>query len=237
MFVAASPVTRYIRPPMTVPPTEPVRRSSKAGAIALFALVCGLGLFADLFTKWLTFSNASTMLFEEIHRDATDGRWVVIGAEDRRIVAIPKLLHFHATVNEGAVFGLGQGQQTLFVVVSVAAIAFLVYLVTRTRSRFEIILLGCLLAGVLGNMYDRIRYTYVRDMILALPGVHWPGTWTLPLGGYPGVGERLVFPYIFNVADCLLVCGVAVLLIRSFFATDEAQIHTDKMKRAEATPA
>ena len=30
--------------------------------------------------------------------------------------------------------------------------------------------LGMLLAGVLGNLYDRIAFGYVRDMIHALPG-------------------------------------------------------------------
>lgn len=207
------------------------RRTSKAGAIALFAFVCGLGLFADLFTKWITFEHSSTKLFNVVVKRQIGGepdRWAVLGGEEHAIVAIPKLLHFHATVNEGAVFGIGQGQQTLFVIVSVAAIAFLMYLVTRTRSRFEIILLGCLLAGVLGNMYDRIRYQYVRDMILALPDVSWPGTWTLPITHYPGTAERLVFPYIFNVADCLLVCGVAVLLIRSFFVGEKKVATTER---------
>ena len=207
-----------------------IRPPSRITAVVLFLAVCGLGLSADLFTKWLTFENPSTKLFTSVQHEA--GRWVVIGAEDRRIVAIPKLLHFHATVNEGAVFGLGQGQQYLFVAVSVAAIAFLVYLASRTRSRFEVILLGCLLAGVLGNMYDRIRYTYVRDMILAFPGVTWPGAWKLPLINYPGSGERLVFPYIFNVADCLLVCGVAVLLIRSFFVTEKAESRSGEEAKA-----
>ena len=215
--------------------TEPRRHLSKSAALVLFVTVCAVGLFADLFTKWLTFDNPSTKLFTEVHRDVIDERWVVIGADERNVVAIPKLLHFHATVNEGAVFGLGQGQQSLFVVVSVAAIGFLVYLVTRTRSRFEIILLGFLLAGVLGNMYDRIRYGYVRDMIFALPGVHWPGTWQLPMVAYPPSPERLAFPYIFNVADCLLVCGVAVLLIRSFFAGEERTNREGAMSAKEDT--
>ena len=31
-----------------------------------------------------------------------------------------------------------------------------------------------LLAGVIGNMYDRLHFGYVRDMIHGLPGVYWP---------------------------------------------------------------
>ena len=189
----------------------------------LFLIVLAMGVFADLFTKWLAFEHPPTKLFTSMVRDNVRGRWDLIGTESREVHVIPRLLHFHATTNEGAVFGLGQGQRVLFVIVSVAAIAFLIALVRRATSRFEVVLYGCLLAGVLGNMYDRVRYAYVRDMILAFPDIRWPGTWTL--GSYPGT-DRLIFPYIFNVADCLLVCGVGILLIRSFWP--------DKKQRREA---
>ena len=193
----------------------------------LFLIVCAIGLAADLFTKHLAFDRASTKLADVVVQDG--GRWLALGADGLARTIVPRLLEFHATVNEGAVFGLGQGQRTWFVVVSLGAIAFLIYLVTRTRSRFEIVLLGCLLAGVLGNMYDRVQLGYVRDMIFALPGVGWPGAWQVPFTPYPGGGQRLVFPYIFNVADCLLVCGVCVLLIRSFFVSE--------LNREDATSA
>jgi len=66
---------------------------------------------------------------------------------------IPRVVQFEYTENHGAVFGLGQGQQALFLVVSVAAIGFLVWLfATSGRSRFYQIVLGMLLAGVIGNM-------------------------------------------------------------------------------------
>ena len=59
--------------------------------------------------------------------------------------------------------------------------------------------LGLLLAGVLGNLYDRANFGYVRDMIHALP--QWP---------------RL-FPWIFNIADSLLCCGVALMILQYLF--------------------
>ena len=210
-------MTADAAPPSSFAPRHP---SSVAAGVALFLVVCAVGLGVDLFTKHLAFDRPSTRLASAVVR--VGDRFEALDADARSVVVIPRLLDFHATVNEGAVFGLGQGQRVWFVVVSVAAIAFLIFLVSRTRSRFEIILLGCLLAGVLGNMYDRVRLGYVRDMILAFPDVTWPGTWRLPSVGYPGA-DRLVFPYIFNVADCLLVCGVTVLLIRSFFVVEKKQ--------------
>src|SRR5947207_10243084 len=134
---------------------------------------------------------------------------------------ISGLVHFTYTENHGAVFGLGQGQQALFLTVSVGAIAFLVFLfLTSGRSRIYQLILGMLLAGVLGNMYDRINFGYVRDMIHALPGWQWPA-WVvriLPASWQPPVGRGLdVFPWIFNVADSLLCVGVGAMLVYSFF--------------------
>jgi signal peptidase II len=114
-------------------------------------------------------------------------------------------LHFTFTENRGAVFGIGQGQRALFIAVSIGAIIFLTYLFWQSgRQRLYQLILGMLLAGVLGNMYDRIRFGHVRDMIHALPGWKWPGT------------SVDVFPWIFNVADSLLCVGVFLMIAHSF---------------------
>lgn len=151
-------------------------------ALARFFLTCALGVGLDLWTKVLAVAHLS------------DGPNV-----PRVIRFIPGWVHFTYTENRGAVFGIGQGQRWLFVSVSVLAIVFLTWLfATSGRQRFYQFLLGMLLAGVLGNMYDRIVFGYVRDMIHALP--RWP---------------RL-FPYIFNVADSLLCVGVFLMIVYSW---------------------
>ena len=152
-------------------------RSPAALARFLFTMVLGLAL--DLWTKALA----------EAHlRDADPIRF------------IPGWLHFTYTENRGAVFGIGQGQRPLFLVVSILAIGFLTYLfATSGRQRFYQFVLGMLLAGVLGNLYDRYHFGHVRDMIHALP--RWPN----------------LFPWIFNVADCLLCVGVFFMIVYIFF--------------------
>jgi signal peptidase II len=148
-------------------------------ALARFLLVMAIGLGLDLWTKVLA----------ETHLRHADP-----------IRFIPGWLHFTYTENRGAVFGIGQGQRPLFLVVSVLAIGFLSYLfATSGRQRFYQFVLGMLLAGVLGNLYDRYHYGHVRDMIHALP--RWPNA----------------FPWIFNIADCLLCVGVFFMLVYSFF--------------------
>ena len=191
----------------TASPTENLRSPA---ALARFLLTMLIGLGLDLWTKRLAFARLAAGPPIRAMDDLGHSRWMVFSrgelASSRGYPFIPGWLHFQVTVNEGAVFGLGQGQRWLFLVISLAAIAFLTYLFTTSgRQRFYQFILGLLLAGVLGNMYDRWRFGYVRDMLYGLPGWHWPG------------GSREVFPWIFNVADVLLCVGVGLIFIHGLF--------------------
>ena len=175
-------------------------------ALLRFALVAAAGLFVDLWTKWLAFSR----LLGELHQ-YPDGTYAVIRSRTHEV--IPGWLRFEVTVNQGAVFGIGQGQRLLFLLVSAAAVAFLCYLFLTSKPTqwFYQVLLGMLLAGVLGNVYDRVVFGYVRDMIHALPG------WANPLRSvFPT--WQYIFPWIFNVADSLLCVGVGLMLVYTMFA-------------------
>jgi signal peptidase II len=158
----------------------PLDNFRNPAAMLAFLLTAAVGIALDLWTKAL----AVDRLYGE-----------------RRIEFIPGWLHFQYTENRGAVFGYGQGMRWLFIGVSIVAVLFLTGLFALSQRRQWIyqILLGMLLAGVLGNLYDRALYGYVRDMIHALP--RWP----------------TLFPYIFNVADSLLCFGVFVMVVYSFF--------------------
>jgi len=170
-------------------------RSPAAWARFVVPAVAGLAL--DLWTKHLAV----------IHLKLTG----------QTVRVVPGWLHWEYTENHGAVFGSGQGLRWLFVAVSGMAIAFLVYLfLTSGRQRLYQVLLGILMAGVLGNLYDRLMFGYVRDMIHALPGVRWsmlfgvaadPSSWR----------NQGVFPWIFNVADSFLCVGVFLMIVYSFF--------------------
>jgi signal peptidase II len=179
----------------------PTNNFRSPAALTRFVGVTLLGLALDLWTKSLAFSHLLISLTQ-----LPNGTYQT---ESNVYKLIPGWLHFEVTVNQGAVFGIGQGQRWLFLAVSVAAIAFLSYLfaVSRRQPLYQIIL-GMLLAGVLGNMYDRILFGYVRDMIHALPLwpnplIRWFPTW------------QYVFPWIFNVADSLLCVGVGLMLVYS----------------------
>jgi signal peptidase II len=145
-------------------------------ALLRFFGTAALGVGVDLWTKKIAFDR----LFN--------------AAGPYRL--IPGWVEFEVTVNHGAVFGRLQGQRILFIAVSAMAIVFLIVLFAGSgRRRLYQVLLGMLLAGVLGNLYDRLALGYVRDMIHALP--RWPN----------------FFPWIFNVADSLLCVGVTLIIL------------------------
>ncbi len=95
--------------------------------------------------------------------------------------------------NTGAAFGLFPGSRLPFILVSVLAIAVVLYLFARDayRSLWNRVLLGCILGGALGNLVDRIRWGRVVDFIdVGLGSIRWP---------------------VFNVADSAVTLGVILL--------------------------
>src|SRR5256714_15632311 len=182
-------------------------------ALMLFFGVTIVGVALDLWTKRVAFDRLAEQIVVVPDSSLPNGR-VEVRSDEYQF--IPNWLHFHVTANQGAVFGLGRGQRWLFVVVSIAAIAVLTSLFSKSDGRhFYQLLLGMLLAGVLGNMYDRITLGYVRDMIYALPD------WKNPLRGIFPTWQT-VFPWIFNVADTLLCVGVFLMIVYSFVHRPDA---------------
>jgi len=183
----------------------------------IITLLVALGL--DLGSKWLAFSNEPTKLFDSLSYDEDMERFEMIGSKEGERVVIPHVLNLKATTNQGAIFGAAQGKQKLLIAVSIAAIVVVGLMFFKSGpSRIERFLLALLLAGILGNLFDRITLEYVRDLFFLFPNMRWPGEWSLPWVDYPSNdAERLVFPYIFNFADVFLVCGVTIFVIRNLF--------------------
>ena len=127
------------------------------------------------------------------------------------IIALPwNLLDFRLVLNSGAVFGLGSNQRPLLLFLTIIAIiiaswAFAFHL--KEEERWPQISLGLVVAGGIGNLYDRLIYGRVRDFLYLFP------TKELPLGlQWPG-GSPELFPWIFNIADVLLIIGMGILLL------------------------
>ena len=102
-------------------------------------------------------------------------------------------------VNQGALFGIGQGNNLLFAGISIVAALFIVGWSMRSAAatdRFLCVALGLILAGTLGNLYDRVVFSGVRDFLHWFRWYDWP---------------------VFNIADICLVFGAGLLLLEAFF--------------------
>ncbi|HEV3142803.1 MAG TPA: signal peptidase II [Gemmataceae bacterium] len=107
-------------------------------------------------------------------------------------------------VNQGALFGFlnehkGVANFVFALVSVVAGVAIVIWSYRRTSPGDWLLstALGLILAGTIGNLYDRIVFHGVRDFLYWYYKVNWP---------------------VFNVADCCLVCGAFLLLAQAFFA-------------------
>ncbi len=108
-------------------------------------------------------------------------------------------LRFTYRKNPGAAFSsfTGSGQLIGFVAIGVAL--FLVYLIGNASRRAELLALGLILGGALGNLSDRV---FRGEGFLDGAVVDWIDWWFIPT---------------FNIADASLNIGVAVLLLAALF--------------------
>ncbi len=123
---------------------------------------------------------------------------------------IPYILSLKLVANRGAVFGIGQDQRLAFVLVGVVAVIVVViaFLRSAAHRRFLHVALALILAGAIGNLYDRIMFGMVRDMLWLFPGVKLPFGLT-----WPGGGSDELYPWVFNIADASLLVGLGILML------------------------
>jgi signal peptidase II len=93
--------------------------------------------------------------------------WAIRDLQWRGPIRILPFFAFSYARNTGASFGLGTGANWLFVVVSAALIAVLTRLLARWPKDDVWLQVGgaLVLAGALGNLYDRVAYRFVVDFL------------------------------------------------------------------------
>ena len=167
----------------------------------LFITLAMIGCLVDLATKSWAFAALGTPSPP--------------GHERKIYWLVEPFAGFETSLNEGALFGIGQGLVLIFAALSVVATLAILYWLFVAGSAHDLVLtvtLACITAGILGNLYDR----------LALHGIRWQDA---QRAGEPAhavrdfillqASPRWVWPN-FNIADCLLVCGSVCLLWHGF---------------------
>lgn len=132
------------------------------------------------------------------------------------VAVIPGVLNFSKVENEGASFGLFQGAQVFFIVMTLIVLAAAVWFMVRCRkkrSRYLRALVAVLFAGAAGNLIDRIAFGFVRDFIDFRLFDFWK--------------------WVFNIADAALVVGAILMAVYLLFFYRDKKPH----EAADAAPA
>lgn len=158
-------------------PVERWAMSHAASHLRLWLTVV-FGLVADLWTKdWA---------FREL-------------APHESRVLIENLASLQLSLNPGALFGLGAGLAPIFVGASVLALLFVLYLFANSSaSRWSMhIALGLVLAGAMGNLYDRTTQSayvvYYRDGSRVIGTLVEEGPQAITLGDFPNGNNPRVY--------------------------------------------
>ncbi len=185
-------------------------RSRRAWLVLL--TVVTIGLAADLGSKsWAFRSVGATPVVLDRARLVNDPTFDPTRPTQRRPVLPGRLLDFKLFLNPGAVFGIGANQRVFFVGFTLVAVVgglLLFGWCTARDNRLAHVGLGLVVAGGLGNLYDRLAFGRVRDFIQLLPGRLLPKGWT-----WPGTNNPEMFPWVFNIADVLLLMGMVALIV------------------------
>ena len=99
--------------------------------------------------------------------------------------------------NEGAAFSILLSQRFLLILISIVVLIFLIYYIIKSNTikKYEYIIYGFLMGGILGNLIDRFFRGFVIDYL------------DFNIFGYD-------FP-IFNFADICIVASVILIIIFS----------------------
>jgi signal peptidase II len=124
-----------------------------------------------------------------------------VSPDEPRIV-ISNFFHLVNVTNTGAAFGSFKNNNTFFIAISAIALVVVVTLLVRRRSRdiLRDVSLALLLAGVLGNLTDRLLYGHVIDFLLFDLHIRFAHPWPA-----------------FNVADSCISIAVVLFVVHSFW--------------------
>lgn len=117
------------------------------------------------------------------------------------ISVIPNIFHLTYVENRGAAFGMLQNNQIIFILI--AGIATVVGLYWIHKNKNTINKIGkasviMIISGAIGNLIDRIRLGFVVDYF----------------------DFKIIWQYVFNFADILVVCGTILLCFYILKYTD-----------------
>lgn len=129
-------------------------------------------------------------------------RIIKIAWGNSEFTLIPHVLKVHGTQNTGMAFGWLAGNPLLLAgITALVLIGLFLYLRKQKLRFFEALGLGLLIGGALGNLFDRLVYGYVIDMLEPL----------------------FMNLFIFNIADAGITVGAGILMICLLFGKEDTK--------------
>lgn len=131
-----------------------------------------------------------------------------IGPYDASIV-VPDFFSLVNVTNTGAAFGSFKGNNSFFVIISIIALVVVTILLVRRHwaDSWRDTSLALLLAGILGNLTDRLLYGHVIDFLLFNLHIRYADPWPA-----------------FNVADSCISIAVVLFIIHSFWSPSSVRV-------------
>lgn len=184
-------------------------------AVIVFLLTAVAGLAGDLVSKEYVFDallGERADLAEDVRAEAQRlsdhlgrppaSREVLRHLNVHRPLALG--VELTLSTNPGVVFGMPMQRAAVVVATLVTvAIVGVFFATSPARRRWMHVALGLVLAGALGNLYDRLFAT------VTLPGIEPIRRQVRDFIDF----SAWHYPWVFNIADALLVVGVAIIIL------------------------
>ncbi len=165
----------------------------------VFLAIAIVGVTVDLATKHWAFETLG------------------IGPSGSSIAVVGRVLVLETTLNEGGLFGVGQGFSFPLSILGMTALVGIVgwlFVLGAAQDWLLTVALGGVVGGILGNLYDRLGF---HGLLWEYSRIGQPDRIGQPVYAvrdwihFKIQSISFDFP-LFNIADSLLVCGAALLM-------------------------
>ena len=182
---------------------------SSSKPIVGFSLALDI-LVLDQLSKWLILEYVMRKEIQPNAQPVGLWDWIMDAPARFQHASIELLPFFNLTMvwNEGISFGLfhGMGIWILVALSLIITVVFSLWML-KSESWFQTVALGLVIGGAIGNVIDRLRFGAVADFF-----DFYIGNWHYPA---------------FNVADCGIVVGIALLVIDGIFFEPKRAKHKE----------
>lgn len=111
------------------------------------------------------------------------------------IIILKGIINLTYVENTGGAFGIGENSTIIFIIENISVLTLLTLFIFSKKNQisiYELIGLGLILAGGIGNLFDRVFRGFVVDYIDFNPLITYP---------------------VFNIADIYVVVGCMMIAI------------------------